>query len=93
MIKSPTRISEHSQTQIDLICVNVQHKVVQTEVLNSHLSDHSIVLCVLKGGVKKLPPRIRESRSFKNHSKQSFVDDLNNVPWINTDRELKSQLL
>ncbi len=41
VIKSPTRISEHSQTQIDLICVNVQHKVVQMEVLSSHLSNNN----------------------------------------------------
>ena len=49
LIKCPTRITEHSKTIIDLICVNMQHKVVQTEVINCHLSDHSIVLCILKG--------------------------------------------
>jgi hypothetical protein len=59
----------------------MQHKVVKTEVINSHLSDHSIVLSVLKSGVQKLPPRIHESRSLKNYCKQSFVDDLSSVPW------------
>ena len=81
MVKCPTRISEHSKTIIDLICVNMEHKVVQSEVLGSHLSDNSIVLSVLKGGVPKLPPRFHESRSFKNYCKESFVNDLNNVPW------------
>ena len=81
LMKCPARITEHSKTVIDLICVNMQHKFVQTEVTNSHLSDHSIALCVLKGVVQKQPPRIHESRSFKNYCKQSFIDDLSSVPW------------
>ena len=42
----------------------MQHKVVQTKVINSHLSDYSIVLCLLKGGVQKLPPRIHKVKDL-----------------------------
>ena len=58
-----------------------QHKIVQTEVIDCHLSDHNVILCALKGGVPKLPPRTKEFRSFKNYCKVSFVNDLKNIPW------------
>lgn len=61
IVKSPARITEHSRTIIDLICVNIEHKVVQMEVIETPLSDHSIVqYCVFKAGVPKVPPRMHE---------------------------------
>ena len=80
-MRKPTRVCESSETTIDLICVNNGHRVVQWEVINTPISDHSIVLCVLKSGVPKLPPCTHETRSYKNYRKQAFVNDLRNVPW------------
>ena len=56
-INEPTRITEYSKTLIDLIFTNREHKIVQSGVLHTTLSDHSLVFCVLKGGVPKLPSR------------------------------------
>ena len=58
----------------------MRHKIVQTEVIDYHLSDQNNILCVLKGSIPKLPSRIKESRSFKNYCKYSFINELNEVP-------------
>ena len=81
IIEAPTRVYQFSSTLIDLICVNSYHRVVQKEVIATPISDHSIVLCVFKSGVPKLPARTYESRFFKNYNKGEFRDDLKNVPW------------
>ena len=82
----PTRVCESSKTLIDLFCVNNKHRVVQTEVISSSIKDHSIIMCVFKSGVPKLPSRTYESRTFKNYVKEAFLKDLANVPWHVIDR-------
>lgn len=80
-INLPTRITEHSSTLIDLIFTNAHQKIVDLGVVDPGLSDHSLVFCVLKSGLVKVPPKVIEFRSFKNYNKQSFVKDLGAVPW------------
>ena len=54
LINEPTRITEYSKTLIDLIFTNREHKIVQSGVIHTTLSDHSLVYCVMKGGVPKM---------------------------------------
>ena len=81
IICKPTRVTENSSTTIDLIFANNTHTIVQSDVLQSSISDHSIVFCTIKGGVKKLPPKLLEYRCFKNYNKEAFLHDLSNTPW------------
>ena len=53
LIKDHTRISAHSRTIIDLLFVNCSHKVVQAGVMYPLISDHSLIFCVIKGGVNE----------------------------------------
>lgn len=85
IINTHTRVTEASQTTIDLIFVNNDHRVVQSGLLESSMSDHSSIFCVIKGGVPKLPPREFEYRSFKTYDKDAFVNDLKQVPWHSVD--------
>ena len=85
IIEKATRVTEYSETLIDLICVNNKHKVVQWEVNDTHLSDHSIVACVLKGGVPKTPMRTFEYRSYKKYNKEQFCSDLKEMPCNEID--------
>ena len=55
LIKMPT--SENSKTLIDLIYVSDSHRFIQSGVIFSALSDHSLTYCVMKCGVPKQPPR------------------------------------
>ena len=85
LINQPTRITEYSKTVIDLIFTNREHKIVQSGIIHTTLSDNSLVFCAMKGGVPKLPPRKFEYRSFKNYNKTEFINDLNQVPWSVVD--------
>lgn len=80
-ICKPTWVTENSSTTIDLIFINNTHRIVLSDVLQSSISDNSIVFCTIKGGVKKLPPKLLEYRCFKNHNKEAFLCDLSNTPW------------
>ena len=61
--------------------MNNKHRVVQIEVIQSSISDHSIIMCALKSGVPKLPPQTYEPRSFRKYIKEYLLKDLANVPW------------
>ena len=81
IISKPTRVTETSKSTIDLILVNNTHKIVQCDVLDSSISDHNVIFCVVKGGIKKLPPKVFEYRSFKSYEKKAFIKDIEQVPW------------
>ena len=81
MINSPTRVTEDSRTMIDLFFTNSSHKIVQCDVIHSSISDHSLIVGVIKGGVKKVPPKVIEFRSFKSYDKTAFLKELREVPW------------
>ena len=81
LIKLPTRITETSQSLIDLIFTNVQHRIKEQEVIPIGLSDHLLIYCVFKGGVVRTSPKVFEFRSFKTYNKDAFAKDLINVPW------------
>ena len=80
LTNEPTRITEYSKTLTDLIITYREPKIVQSGIIHTTLSDHSLVFCVMKEGVTKLPPRKFEYRSFKNYNKTEFINDLNQVP-------------
>ena len=81
LIVEPTRISESSSTLIDLLFVNNSHKIVDSGVIHLPISDHSIIVCVIKGGVKKGPSRIIEFRSYKRYCEDAFINELDEVNW------------
>jgi len=47
--------------------------------------DHSIISCVIKGGVKKAPSRIIEYRSYKRYGKDAFINEPDEVNWYLID--------
>ena len=75
------RITESSETTIDLILVNNNHRTVDSGVVQCTISDHSLVYCTLKAGVSRAVPRIIEHRSYKNYDKDVFIHDLNEIHW------------
>ena len=48
LINSPTRICEQTRTAIDLVFVNNTHRVVESGVIHSAISDHSFVYYTMK---------------------------------------------
>ena len=81
VIASPTRFTEHSDYLIDLCFTNAQQKVIESDVVDPGLSDHSLVYCVMKSSRYRAPPKMIQFRLFKNYNRDSFVSDLCQVPW------------
>ena len=88
LIDQPTRITETSSTAIDLLFVNNNHRIVESGVLHVHLSDHSLIYCIVKAGVPRAPGRVIEFRSYKHYSKELFLNDLKEAHWDMVNEEL-----
>ena len=81
LVSSPTRETAKTSTLLDLVLTNAKTKILTTGVVNPHISDHSLVFAILRAS----PPRSRSQkitfRSLKNFSTESFLTDLNTVPF------------
>ncbi len=65
LIKTPTRICNQTRSIIDLVFVNISHRVVESGVIPSVISDHCTVCCTVKSGVPKSPPKTIEYRFYR----------------------------
>ena len=90
LINTPTRICEQTKSAIDLIMVNNNHRILESVVIHSAISDHSIVFCTIKSGVPKSQPKTVEYRSYRKYDKDAFVKDLAETNWnlIDIDRDV-----
>ena len=86
-MKEPTRVTDTSQTTIDLIFVNNEHRFVDDGVIPMAIYDHYLAYCILKVGMPKATPRTIECHSYKNHNRDAFLNNLNDVPWHLVDNE------
>ena len=85
MINEPTRITDKSNTLIDLCITNSPANVVNSGVLHLSISDHSLVYMVRKAHYKRNGSRIVEFRSLKNFSRENFLRDLELKQWSKAD--------
>jgi hypothetical protein len=81
LIKQPTRITNNSGTLIDVIAVNNESLVVDSGSLESNISNHSIVYCIIKKKIKKPKVCNKEFRSLKHFEARAFQNYLQSVPW------------
>jgi hypothetical protein len=82
LIKEPTRITHNSQTLIDLCITNTPDKIVQSGIIHTGISDHSLAFMCRKTKHNKENSRIIETRNFKNFDEKSFLKDVSQMPWI-----------
>ena len=87
LIAESTRVTEISQSAIDLIFVDNHHGIENSGMIPLSLIDHSLVYCTFKAGIQKVPPKTFEYRSFKTYDVNAFTCDLKNVPWYILDNE------
>jgi len=80
LIESPTRITEHSSTLIDLIFTN-STSISQSGSIFFGLSDHNLIFCIRKCIKPKLNPKTILFRNFKNFNKDKFTNDLLHMDW------------
>ena len=78
---SATRVTENSKSLIDVTLTTNENIIHACDVIQSAISDHSLVSLTLK--LNTLRPRISfvTARSYKNYDHDSFIADLANVPF------------
>lgn len=81
LIDKPTRVSQSSQTLIDVILTNNKRRFLSSGVLEPHLSDHSLVYAIMRTSAPPLRSRKILCRSFKNYNRDKFANDLALTPF------------
>ena len=72
IIKKPTRITDTTQSLIDVILVSNTASVLESGVLNSAISDHLPVYVILKVKAPKIPQNYITARSYKYYDPYTF---------------------
>ena len=80
LVNSPTRVTEHSSTTIDLVMSNSAH-AKDCSVVDIGISDHSLVFLRRERTKIDRKPRTITTRSLKNFNEESFLEDLGNLDW------------
>ena len=80
MVKSSTRITETSDTLIDLVITN--YKYIETNVLHApRISDHSMANVSFKSVVQSKTVKMLHMRAYKHINKDYFKQSLLNLDW------------
>jgi len=84
LIHEPTRITNTSQTLIDLVLTNSPNFIRKAGVIHLDVSDHSLVFAVRKLSVAptKLGHKYITKRNMKKFNDQRFINDLRQISWI-----------
>jgi exonuclease III len=80
LIDKPTRSTSHSSTLIDHIYTTT-NKVTDSGVLDLGISDHDLVYCIHKGYVPRPPPKVINTRQWKQFNADAFLLELELFPW------------
>ena len=86
IITEPTRITSHSATLLDVICVTKDVEILESGVQDmENISDHRLVHCKLNVEVYKRPPTTFYVRDYNMFMSNEFQFDANSVNWMNVD--------
>jgi len=88
LVKSATRITEHSTTLIDIITSNNPTNIRETVVIPAAYSDHDMVGCIRKINHIKYEPKLTTTRNYARYDHAAMSNDLKAINW---DPVLKSK--
>lgn len=82
LINEPTRITNTSQSIIDVIYINKPEFIINSGTTNADLiSDHRLIFCNMNINTKRPKPKLVTYRDFKNFVYDEFLRDLGKVHW------------
>ena len=81
VINKATRKTKSSETLLDLILTNNRRTTLTSGVVDTLLSDHSLIYIVLRSSAPRSRSRKIFSRSLKTFNQQNFVRDMEMVPF------------
>lgn len=73
IISEPTRVTTETTSLIDVFITNIPQKVKSSGVLRISISDHYMIYVCTKDAISRPPPKIVETRSFKNYNKFALI--------------------
>ena len=76
LIITPTRITDTSESLIDVIITSASHLVNESGVMDTIISDHLPVYAVLNMKLPKPPPQYILTRSYKDYDGERFTAHL-----------------
>ena len=77
----PTRVTETSKSLIDVIFTSNPATIVDSGAVETHISDHYLVFAALNLTMPEPLAAYVVARSYKYYDPQSFLSDLNKIPW------------
>lgn len=81
LINSPTRITESSQSLIDVIMTTNKEIVTSSRVLALSISDHNLIYLLLNLKVCRAKPSYVSIKSYKNYNPTRFLEDFQFTPF------------
>ena len=81
LISEPTRVTQTSQSLIDVILTSNEDLVKCNKVLYTTISDHFLVSCELNLKRPRSDPPCITTRSYKTFDPEAFSKDISSVPW------------
>lgn len=74
-------MTKSTETLIALILTNNKRRALQTGVIDTKISNHSLVYTIMRVTLLRLRSRKIALRSFKNFDRDKFVEDLSAAPF------------
>ena len=81
VISTPTRVSNHSQTIIDLCFTSSPQSFSSSGTIPLTASDHLMIYITRQHKIHNHIPKIQKVRSFKNCDPTFLSEDLCSAPW------------
>ena len=78
-------MTKSTETLIALILTNNKRRALQTGVIDTKISNHSLVYTIMRVTLPRLRSRKIALRSFKNFDHDKFVEDLRAAPFYIED--------
>lgn len=79
-ISDPTRITQSSESLIDVIISTSPSLVISSGIEMNSESDHELVYCIINVDLPKETPIIKSYRDFKNLNMEEFTNDFQLLP-------------
>ena len=81
VIKKATRLTETTETLIDVIVVNNEEKIMKSGVIDTGIADHRMIYALVRVTRPKIAPMIKFASDWKKFKADNFKKDLKMAPW------------
>ena len=81
LVSQPTRITEATESLIDIIASNRPINIKSTKVIPTSIRDHDMVGCVRKLNSLKFISKVITCRDYKHHNPDKIIEELRSLDW------------